>query len=697
MTSKNLFFRLTVEEMRRRLWAEALTFLLLFFTFPVGIAMEISSMKTRGGLTAGEIGSNVARWCSVRNPMLVVIVAVLSVIFAAAGFSYLHSRQKTDFYHSLPITREILFFSRAAVGIFIPFVIWLINLLLALAVLAVNGIPVGAATAAGFNGLAFFFVHYLLLYSVGVLAMIVTGNQIIGILLTVVFHVYFPSLIWILYGYFQEMFQTAYRGSGAFVTELVRHSSPLFLMGVSSGRFGDMNGTEAFVYLGTVILSALAVCAVTLIFYRRRGSEAAGKAIAFSWLKPCLKLPVVILVSLTGGLLFWSILRNIRWALFGLICGLVISHCVIEIIYAFDFKKLFSHKIQMAGGCIGAILIFAFFWLDIPGYDSYFPSREKVSWASVSFSSVDYSPGYGKARRLEDGNFYLETMSKDDYSFEHMRLADLETVEKLTSEAVQSMESGLNYERGAVYFSVQYVLEGGKTVKRSYQSDIEPVKELIEKLYNSREYKEGVYPILKEDGSQTAAIILSMESMTGTSSWKIGFEDAEARQEIVNTFKKELLELTAEEQKNHMPVGQIQFLDPVQKEALEEQERAQVPWLYGDVLSYGTYALYPSFDETIALLNEAGAQIQLHPSENLADQVQVRAENPDTYETVLVPVTDQETVQTLLDNGVLYSDYYLNWFWEGEDNVIFYVINQAGRGQYYSVPAELVKGQIPSA
>ena len=34
MTSKNLFFRLTVEEMRRRLWAEALTFLLLFFTFP---------------------------------------------------------------------------------------------------------------------------------------------------------------------------------------------------------------------------------------------------------------------------------------------------------------------------------------------------------------------------------------------------------------------------------------------------------------------------------------------------------------------------------------------------------------------------------------------------------------------------------------------------------------------------------------
>lgn len=43
-------------------------------------------------------------------------------------------------------------------------------------------------------------------------------------------------------------------------------------------------------------------------------------------------------------MIFRSILNDDIWTVFGLICGLLITSCLIEIIYHFDFKSLFAHK-----------------------------------------------------------------------------------------------------------------------------------------------------------------------------------------------------------------------------------------------------------------------------------------------------------------------------------------------------------------
>ena len=45
MTSKNLFFRLVKEDLKRKIWAISLSFLLFFFWMPVAAAMKISSLK----------------------------------------------------------------------------------------------------------------------------------------------------------------------------------------------------------------------------------------------------------------------------------------------------------------------------------------------------------------------------------------------------------------------------------------------------------------------------------------------------------------------------------------------------------------------------------------------------------------------------------------------------------------------------
>ncbi|MFR2692053.1 MAG: hypothetical protein ACLTBV_14010 [Enterocloster bolteae] len=59
--------------------------------------------------------------------------------------------------------------------------------------------------------------------------------------------------------------------------------------------------------------------------------------------------------------------------------SVVLTHCIVEIIYHFDFEKMFSHRLQL-GLCLAAgILVFLSFRYDWYGYDSYIPSEEKVS------------------------------------------------------------------------------------------------------------------------------------------------------------------------------------------------------------------------------------------------------------------------------------------------------------------------------
>ena len=58
--------------------------------------------------------------------------------------------------------------------------------------------------------------------------------------------------------------------------------------------------------------------------------------------------------------------------------GALISHCVIEVIYHFDFKKLFAHWPQLILAAALSMALFFSFRFDWWGYDSYLPEAENV-------------------------------------------------------------------------------------------------------------------------------------------------------------------------------------------------------------------------------------------------------------------------------------------------------------------------------
>ena len=77
--------------------------------------------------------------------------------------------------------------------------------------------------------------------------------------------------------------------------------------------------------------------------------------------QPVIKLLLVVPIALTGSLIFREMMGSDGWSIFGLVCGLVISYAIIEIIYNFDFRRLFAHKKQFALCTVCSLAILAFF------------------------------------------------------------------------------------------------------------------------------------------------------------------------------------------------------------------------------------------------------------------------------------------------------------------------------------------------
>lgn len=99
---------------------------------------------------------------------------------------------------------------------------------------------------------------------------------------------------------------------------------------------------------------------------------------AFRKSQPVIKLLLVVPIALTGSLIFREMMGSDGWSIFGLVCGLVISYAIIEIIYNFDFRRLFAHKKQFALCTVCSLAILAFFRFDLSGFDSYVPSESKM-------------------------------------------------------------------------------------------------------------------------------------------------------------------------------------------------------------------------------------------------------------------------------------------------------------------------------
>lgn len=645
MTSKNLFFSLMKENLKRRLWVVALLSLYFFFAFPVWTAMLISDYMGPD-IWAGsaeyiaavktDVLERFLGWNSIGSGGMVVMMTLFAIICAVSGFSYLFSRQKVDFFHSQPVRREMLFATTYINGILFTAVPYLLGLVLASVLVQVKAAPAfpwGTVLTTFAMHMAFF----ILIYSTVVVAIMLTGNIIVSILGTIVFFAYGPTVIFLKFAFYESFFAT-FNHNDNFPLSFLTKTSPIawYMSASSPGADTGMRAVGA--------LAAAAVLTVFALFlYKKRPSEAAGKAMAFKKSQPVIKILIVVPAALLGGLFFYEMKNSNGWGVFGLLCGLIITYCIIEIIYNFDFRRLFAHKIHLAVCLVISAAIFSFFRFDLSGYDTYLPEAGQIVSGGVYSHHLDSETNqdYRVTANLSEYKDYVWFDYGDvDGLLREMELTDTEDLLTIARQGIQELkrskdgyvyadDGSMHENKGlSVRVTVLFNLKNGKHVSRCYDVNWAAVEAAMFSVYSQPEYKEAVYPILRENASDIAAV----NYQEYDDFRQVKLPDEAMKEKLLTTYQKELRGLTAETRTKESPVAAIQFKTNQIQEMIDTMKAVN-----GNIYTfnyYYYYPVYPSFTETIALLKQCGIEVGQFLNSNNVEKIEVIRYNQNSVNTV---------------------------------------------------------------
>ena len=649
MILKNLFIKLQIEDGKRRIWTIALLTLVFFLILPVATALQIEQYYDAKNHT----------WLlhSIKNTVgpyytLVFIVTIISAIVCGlSSFFYLFSRRRVDFYHSLPIRRDQFFLVNYVNGIIIFAVPYLINLFISVGIIAMNGLLVGSLWRALFAAIGINISYYIMIYTIAIIAVMLTGNLIVSGLGTAILLLYGPVLIGVKELYFREFFHTYYEGQQ--FNDLLTKLSPIWSYVDVVERYNRGEEIFASVLLGLVVTMLLLLLA--LILYKKRPSEASGNAMVFALSKPVIKVLLVVLASLAGGMLLRNMVRNNLdgWFLFGLLFTMLVGHIVIEIIYNFDLRSAFKNWKQLLLCMVFVGLVFVSFRFDLLHYDSYLPKQEEVASMAVVIDGVDQN--YDYFDRVNGGVGYT---GRDVYQLDNMKITGIDTVYELAELGVKAQKERSIMGNRCGY-TVKYRLKNGKEIYRSYQIDMTQSLKLWEKLYANEEFKATHNPLNHWNSNDIDKISVRYVSQIMNdekygANWDDSYGlslDYNQKKELFETYRQDLNRLTLTEIASSTPLANLQFQ------------------MLGHELT--NYFVYPSFQGTLTLLRSYGFEtgtkidashiLRLEIEDYRPKEVVIQVDEAVPASTVAVEprsivYRDQETIQKLLPY-LSYPDY----------------------------------------
>ena len=685
MTSKSLFFKLMKEDFKTRVWTLAISILIFFFSLIVATAMMISFNLYEGSAYSysDDLALNFISYIDVKNPFFGMIFIVLSLVMAMSGFSYLYSKKKVDMYHSLPVKREVLYFIKIINGILIVLIPFIICEIVASLLILANTGEIIVITSALWS-IAEWTLLFIMSYFLTVFSIMLTGNMLIGILACGFFSFYFPLISLVLKGYQSTFFDTYYT-SGFIIENVLPNMSSFMLM-------FNIFELKWLTRIIIVILASIAFLFINLFLYKKRASEAAGKSVSFNVIKLPIKSMMVIFMSILMYLLGYEVMNDsIGWGLFGLIVSGVITHCVMEIIYNQDFKKIFAKKIELLVLIIISIFIAAAFQFDIFGYDSYIPSASQIkSTAVISNLLESNSEQYYNKVEITDG-YYNYSFVDVDYASDSKVEADLikkmdiqnkDAVLELARQGIEAAKYDLEMYGNFDKVLISYKLKNGRTVGRVYYVDLDQSTSGLSSIYADESYKKSIYPILSENPEKIVSVDFNGIMNNDT---HIVFHDDEWKKKFVETYKNELMNLDYETKLKSYPFASIRFNDDFMEGALrnyagfnytsDSTTAINSKWenVYANSLeSVGFYPIYPEFKETLALLKEMDVEVIYKFPAEYVESIDVSYndwENIDlddndevsgsyTGATTVKTFTDKKDIEDILDKLVICDSPY---------------------------------------
>ncbi|MDE5699592.1 MAG: hypothetical protein K2I96_19650 [Lachnospiraceae bacterium] len=666
MTSKNLFFKMVRQDFKKRIWCPILIFIAYFLSLEVRLLMVTEQYLKYPGKYCYDIGFyDVVTF--VRDHFFGRDASMMSIVTCAAaflcgisGYTYLHSRTQLDTYHSLPVSRSQLFWSKYISGIlqfFLPFV---------LHVLICAGIASGRdaftieTVPSMISYTALQLVVFVLAYSISVMAVGLTGNIIVSILGTGVLFMYSAILAILTNLLFDRFFDTYIIYGKEWISDKMWCFSPLSMLLRLFSRPDSTTMEEAkkfFKYdtsfVWVLVVAAIVYSLAAYFIYRKRASEAAGKSIAFCAAEPVIKTMIVIPFSFFSALFFSEISPDTAsdsWFLFGLIFGFVVLCILMEIIFRLDIRGALMHKKQFLFNAACTALLFVVLRYDVMGYDTYVPADAQMQSCAVSIHQL-----MTLHQNIKVSAFGFHYVGAEEYRMANMAMQGNPSVMELARKAAKEQltyryfdyyegieESPeyvetLNRQENYRTIAFGYKLLNGKIIYRNYIIDIADTDtiRLLADIFDDYDYKLGSTPLFN-DGWDIAFDAVECGNNFVTAEIRLT-PDMQAK--LIETYQKEYGNLALDTVMNEIPVGTIDFVT-------KDNE-------YGFTSYSGEMFVYPQFGDTIALLKEYGFDMEERLTADDIETISVRKNNYGTTQSYLYDTSSRfasESVSYIADS-----------------------------------------------
>lgn len=653
MTSKSLFFKIVKQDIKKGIWCPIIMFLGYFLLLEVRMLLMIEQLE-EGGWTNKyykSAGEYLAKgFFGTDTKMLAIFACFSAVLCAMSSFAYLRSKSQLDAFHSLPVNRTQLFISKYVSGVMQFFIPFLANIFVCIAISAGKGAISRLLFKNSVNLIFVVLLSFILAYSTFIIAASLTGNLVISILGGIVLFCYSSILATMLQGMFSTFFVTYnyMYGLNDLATEWFGSFSPVAALTRLLVPQNDAAERDAYFrynadYIWAVAIFAFFYALIAFALYKKRASEAAGKAIAFKWAEPVIKTMLIIPLSFYSALFFKSVSGSEQngdaWYLFGLIFGYIVFALLIEAIFRLDIKSALCHKKQLLFNAACVLVMFVVFKYDVLGYNTYVPSDEKVESCAIS---IEYL--MSTSPRIVHSN-YITDMDVDKYRMENVKIQNNPSVMALARKGAQettnavtmldATEAELVVEGdGSVENSIRdyrtilfgYNLKNGKSVYRRYYvniADPETMK-LIADVFNDSSYKIPTNMVLADGWKQ------EYKKLDCTGRFKGVLLDVtpELQKRLLETYQEEYMQLDFATVLDTYPVGCI---NPI---VYEEDANEWLYSKYSGITNSGGL-IYPQFTKTIALLKEYGFDVYEMPDLKDIEYIQVLSTKEERVQTGL--------------------------------------------------------------
>ena len=633
MISNQLYFSFKIikERLVQNLWTGGIFFLTCLFTLPIYTALTLQRYIddiANGYAKKIDAYDYLQRIIGSGNEFLKFTIIIAAIVMGCSYFSYMHSKKRVDFYHSLPLSRARIFLSNFFAGNISFLVAYIINYILAVIVIASMGFSSGFDFVEMFKGITLNIIFFNIIFAITIFAGIITGTKITHALMTFVILEYIQFFFILINEYLSYFFKTFY-SDAIFNQKVILSLSPV------TSYFTNLDKTMILFQ----VTSLMIILGADIYFFTIRPSETCGKSVFDKKLKNFIRYAMLTICTMAGGLIFYDVGRNRVWLIFGLFFSSTVSYFIIESILNFNMGSIWNNKLKFIKFVILFSILFSIFDMDLMNYDKRIPKINDIE--SIFINPMNFDMTVDNQRSNE--------------KFEKIRIADRKSLESLLKIAYMSTNNPINEYKSDTkenYFklAMKFNLNNGKTLTRKYayvkKEDALPI---FANIFDTNEFKYKYYPIFELKEKDILKTKIEYFNILKGNQDEVEIKEIRSKdvnKAILKSVQKDVLNIKAKNLNMSEPIAVISFY------------KNQDNYIQMDV------PIYKEYSNTIEIINRYFDFNDFKVNLEMVDYIE-KYDYTEKYidkNSNMVIIKQKSEMKAILENYLLNYNLYLNPF-----------------------------------